>query len=76
MLASYPTFLVGDFWLANSVLNPMWDVRGPGHGRLYRGATALRDLTEQFHLQDAWGQTHGVRVCSYMVAWRVGQSAG
>lgn len=69
LLESYPTFLVGDF---NCVTDPIRDVRGPGQGRPYRGASALRDLLEQFCVEDAWVQIHGDE---YAATWSRGSSS-
>lgn len=65
---SYPTFLVGDF---NCVLDPIRDVRGPGQGRPYRGARALRELIGQFRLRDAWVHLHGDQ---FVATWSRGRS--
>lgn len=69
LLDAYPTFLVGDF---NCVVDPERDVRGPGRGRPYRGASALRDLMDQFRLCDAWVHLHGD---VFVATWSGGRSA-
>lgn len=68
LLDPYPTFLVGDF---NCVLNPHRDVCGPGQGRAYSGAHALRDLVSQFRLSDAWELKNGN---NFVATWARGRS--
>lgn len=69
LLDSYPSFLVGDF---NCVVDPVRDVRGPGQGRPYRGVGALRELSAQFRLRDAWVEKHGEE---FAATWARGQSS-